>query len=915
MFRESIRRLIHAAEQPTHARLWRAMSIEERGIALKHALREPDSGWLRSALVTLVARDMRFREKTVAAWSQEKLARAAARIDLGIGAAIESALIELHLEERSRMLGQFYGELGIPHEDGRVDVTSINLTPDDALRMRTAATGLLNAFPPDEVAIFLLALGVLQPASFGFLRSVLAEFSSEAERSPDDASPQGTVVSRGAGATGDRQEAPGAEAPRRGPFGFTTLDRRLITSIVDTAAGIEGAMSEDEIDDLIGEVVELNRSRHRSWFHAGYRDVLFERELEDHLPADNESRRLWYWAGVVSGLAREGRWDEIVRYFDEKPAVRVLGDRDEGPASAAAQLVFRALCEAGRVAHATAFATPVAIAASDALRREMLHQATKLVHFSRAADARPLLAALWGEEERVRQSGLGDRSDTSYHLELKRRWSLCLRQLGEEDRARRLLKELAVEMDHVTRVVALTDLGLLDGGFRRLGELTIPGDAQQRAAFLQALERGEPRFEEAARSPAFVPAHARFATGVIAMLRQDWRTAVAQLDPALSHFERSPDVYKEDGTLGLARLYLGVSLCHTLEDTGRLARAADLIRSGLREGARVPRDLVASTVEALGLARDDLALSVAGDMLDASGPEVLDDLVATEAGRASAAVRAALFKRAADPTRPHAVRAADYRTVLPMLQRDGDVDRARDALEYLAEQAAMGTGREEFLALLADPGNYDPAWSVDDAADARIQCLEAIGRLEDAAVEIQSTCYRVLATNSSHSLDLAELYLERVRGYGPRGADVARALESIIEARSAARDAEPPIVDNSGAAVHILVVGGNEVQEKMDEDIRRELAESHPNVTVDFLHTGWGSNWNVHASEFERRIARCDGVVFMRFMRTQLGRTIRPHCPVPWCGCGAGGRGAIIRSILHVVPFARAYIRERATTA
>jgi hypothetical protein len=59
-------------------------------------------------------------------------------------------------------------------------------------------------------------------------------------------------------------------------------------------------------------------------------------------------------------------------------------------------------------------------------------------------------------------------------------------------------------------------------------------------------------------------------------------------DEALSFFNRTPEVYRADGSLALAELYLGLSICLMIDASGRLQSASDLIRLGLDGGARVP---------------------------------------------------------------------------------------------------------------------------------------------------------------------------------------------------------------------------------------------------------------------------------------------------------------------------------------
>lgn len=81
------------------------------------------------------------------------------------------------------------------------------------------------------------------------------------------------------------------------------LDRLLINAVVDTRSRVEGALGEKGLDAAVKEFVRLNGRRHQSYFHAGFRDAIFDRPPAP-LPADNDARRRWYWTGMTMGWAR-----------------------------------------------------------------------------------------------------------------------------------------------------------------------------------------------------------------------------------------------------------------------------------------------------------------------------------------------------------------------------------------------------------------------------------------------------------------------------------------------------------------------------------------------------------------------------------------------------------------------------------
>ena len=47
---------------------------------------------------------------------------------------------------------------------------------------------------------------------------------------------------------------------------------------------------------------------------------MLRRDTRTSFPAQNRSRLRWYWAGFVTGLAREERWPEIVEFLGQDVA-------------------------------------------------------------------------------------------------------------------------------------------------------------------------------------------------------------------------------------------------------------------------------------------------------------------------------------------------------------------------------------------------------------------------------------------------------------------------------------------------------------------------------------------------------------------------------------------------------------------
>jgi tetratricopeptide (TPR) repeat protein len=892
--RPAFRKLAEAAGGLSALRVWRALTAEERRTAVLAFLADrPEAG--RKILAPSVARALRFRESTVREWESAKLAGALATVALEPPHLALPLLISYLRVHRRSLLERFLDAIGVPHEEGwvkdRAAFEQLAAADDAAARLRAAAERCLECHDADDVALYLFVLRLSHPGLGRVLDPWLVDL---ARRAASDA-----VAA---------PLAPEPSEPRAEPEGpepedvdeFTTLDRILVYAIVDTRQGVEGALNEEELDDLLREVVELNGRRHRSYFHLGLRDVLFGRGPAADLPAENEDRRRWYWAGVVQGLARLDRWTAIVELYDREPVVRGLGDTGRGPSNAAAFHVARALCKADRHAEAAGFVSLDTLVHDPKLVALLLDEATRLLRKDRAAESRTLLDVL--ERAVGALTERGEDPARPWFLEIRRRRAHCYRQLGEFATARKILERLLEEDPSPdVRAMVLADLGLLDAGYRRLADLRLPETPDERAAFAEALERGRPKFEEAAALDAQYSAHARYALGMIALARGAWRDAAEHIEVALSVFAAEPERYGGGKLLAYARLYLGLALCGELQ-TERLTHAADLVRRGCEDGAALPRDRVEDVLTALEMRSAELAREVAETVLHAQGPGVLDALVSSGAAERSAAVARSLLGRADNAKRPERDRVRDCYAVLPGLLRHGMHEEAGRVLDVLEEKACAGIETQRFLDLLADPDRYQPAWESEDAFESRVRCLESAGRYEEAAVALAEKFHQTLASGRFGALEDAEALVERIRTYGLTDEHWAP-LEKRLAAQRAVTGPTPtsreaPASERPRAPVRILFVGGDERQAQYDEEIERELAERAPHVRVTFVHPGWNSNWGPELERCRRELGRADGVVLMRFVRTEFGRRLRREIAVPWRGCGGHGKRAILNSIL-----------------
>ena len=209
---------------------------------------------------------------------------------------------------------------------------------------------------------------------------------------------------------------------------------------------------------------------------------------------------------------------------------------------------------------------------------------------------------------------------------------------------------------------------------------------------------------------------------------------------------------------------------------------------------------------------------------------------------------------------------SDLRLALRGYLGIGDDESAREVLDELEQHAFEDQGTLEFLEILRDQDQYGPAWNLEDATFASARCLEARGEYTESLTILGTLFHKYVSTGEYPS---ALGVLEQIDTYGLDEGEYVDLKQRY--------DQSKPVHDSerrsrgAAAAVRVLVVGGNETQSKSQGQVKSKLSVRDPQITVEFLRTGWGSNWNQHLDEIEARIANFDAVVVMRFIRTMLG--------------------------------------------
>ncbi len=911
---ECLRALIANPGRASALRLWRCLEGDERAAVARAFIEaQPTGDDRRENLVHAVAAARNFRPVTVRKWPDSKIVDAMKRVPVRDSRRVADLIRHLpQVPHRRPMARQFAAFLGLEAPeavfDAAVDV------PED--KVRGAADALLDEYGQREVVLYFLVV-VLREAK-------LAESLRAWLREPGEVAP---VLEADLSQETDEERPPAedvAEEPGRERT-FTTLDLVLFRAVVDAKHGVEGALTEDQVDDMVDEYVSLNGRRHRSHFHAGFRDTLFERPVD--APAQDRPRARWYWAGAMQGWARSESWERIVEEYDKQELVQGLGDASDASAAAVGQIV-RALREQGRVDELAKFVRPSGLAAlpSAEVFESLLEVATGLLRDGDAATALHIFELLERAAKRIRE---GDSfSNDQLFLDARRRRAHCLRELDRPDEAGRILKGL-LKLDATTERHAMVqaDLGLLEGGFRNLDDVQLPRRRESLEGLKQQLEAGRSHFERAVENNVRYASHGHYCLGVLALCKNEYGRAQTHLDQARTFIAGGTGHYNP-GLKARIVLYLGIATIlavtepnesdhgHSDDALRRVCRGAHRMAEGLDEGAAFPPYLVGESMAALDLGSKPDMQRVAELVLKKGDEHALAALADSDpAIKHCESLSLSLFKRACSPGRRKTDAVADLHKALRGFLRAESVDNALEVLDRLEGYAFEGIGTDEFIELLrADDYGSLPV-DVEDARVAHASCLEARGETEDAAQVLGSVFHRLTTAGRMSEAEDLLLRIKKLR-VPALHASLEKRLAGVRE-DSAVREEEPRY--DAKQAVNVLIVGGDDERQskRVNDQVCAAVRRKSAAIKVEFIRSGWSADWGRHMQRAERLLGTHDAVVIMRFMRTHFGRKLREACSKanrPWYFCWGGGSEAQARAVVeaaHLVVASKTKPRRR----
>jgi hypothetical protein len=726
--------------------------------------------------------------------------------------------------------------------------------------------------------------------------------------------------------------APPPAARQPGPSALTPLDRLVEDAIVGALTGTLGAPSEADARAIVTELLQLNAQRAQSGYHLGLLETLSGVPLAIDRRGWSPARTAWYHYGRLAGWQRQGRWAEIARFYtEEREAAYQLVQGGDALAPWAASLLFQALqaaeapaLAADLVRHFTGGHAPLAYC------HELLDAARVRLQEDRVPEALAILDALQAVQP------LADASAAlhAYQARLRRLQAQCDLARGLFRTAFQALEAELAQAEGLERAALLGELGLAAAELRRLGDVRLPEAENDPEAWLRKLERGVLYFAPAVElAPAAAPTSS-FCLAVIHWLRHEHGQARSHFEAALQAMQAERALYTCIGVYSQVQFYLGASLLLDLDAPARdraLQAMREALAAGLRPGAATWRRLLELVALDPSLA-DPLSALVAAEPTALPRELRLEYLLQCAAHSATA--RRQLAAEARRPDLP-ALQRWELLTHLLAAQRAAGEHEAMsdtlDALERLAHTPSEHARAllERWRELLAAPAQYQPAWSWEDALWSRVHTLELLGRDDEAFSLLELLFPYRLNEGTPEGLAEAESILARARGLAssPEAREALHDMQRRLRQRQEAERPDVAATDDriaaalrAGHSLRVLFVGGNETQAQYESALRQKLERRDPNtgaeVSLRFIMPGFNSNWDKTLDQVRTFEGRCDALVLMPFVRTELGRALRKlasQWDIPWLPCTGKGADSLERALRQALDWAaqRALARDR----
>jgi hypothetical protein len=154
-------------------KLWKRIPPDHRLEAVTSFWQEDEGSIEQQAEALMaIAQHYRFRPKSVRTMALDRKVKYLAALPAVSDAVAGRVLVAYHLAHQRPMLSAFLDALGIPHDNGVLNVEEMKAPEAD--RLKAAAETLRASFPADAVDLYFQTLLVQDPDTWGGLADLVA---------------------------------------------------------------------------------------------------------------------------------------------------------------------------------------------------------------------------------------------------------------------------------------------------------------------------------------------------------------------------------------------------------------------------------------------------------------------------------------------------------------------------------------------------------------------------------------------------------------------------------------------------------------------------------------------------------------------------------------------------------------------
>lgn len=715
---------------------------------------------------------------------------------------------------------------------------------------------------------------------------------ADVEQHPDTATPSEVENPQGTQEV-SADEPPTKIDPRhRKVHALSELDYVFIDLAVATTDGIQGAKSIEQLQIIIDEFTRLNSTRFQSRFHRGYLAGMTQSDLPSRTAGENDGRRAWLLAGWLSARLRQVGNDGYVEFqklsVDDQRTLFSDPGRPATKSIADAMVIgLAASRQAGSIPRWLSYASPVGLTAA-------LVHARLLLRERRPQEAESLAVA-------VRDAHQGSIATAGHDI-----GSVFIQAIVVASTASRILGRFDAAMTSLIAITSVESAALREGSLKGAPpELMMAfSDARAQAllckAHIQDVERlwlhrnpADRELQEKLNPIANeLLLHMRApnvrASGTLTYCTALWIVSAPRRPEAKAA--------KEECIKALSDIIADIQSDATPRLTQALfprmvaLRALLVISLGKSQTDESIKDLVEyernNEPLPFHIVKDPIEFGLAADVqrtVELIAPRVendLDNLLKSNllvAAVQHPSISALIYERFADLT-GYISRIAAIRVGAEVFKASigagGKPERMVDLVDEMigiveSYNAASGVCLDAFL----ERDGWAYIWSEKEFTGIRARLAECSGS------EMHRNSTRQWLLQRAHSLaaqdaDLAEECIQFAEWLGmpPETCDGVRKQIAKFCGHPSNSTAATSVSANHA---RVLFVGGDQRQEVMQPAIRRVVSASHPNVTIQFVHPGWSSNWKATADSVSRKLKDVDVVVLNPFVRTMFGRHVR----------------------------------------